>query len=366
MSLKIRSLYIVTSLFFLIFPGCVFSQLNKEHPKAVNGVLDLRNWDGEKDVAVSLDGEWRFFWNKLIGPDNAFLGKTPEMSRYVKLPAKWNNYTVNGRRLDGDGYATYTLTLFHHWAGKSRIVLQVSNFHHKDGGPLKEIRVGPSERLYALKTRKQVVSLFLISSLLTMGLYHLNFILLRNRYESPLFFGIFCCIIALRSAITGERFILYLWPGISWDILIKLEYLTFCAALPVFALYIASLFPREFSKKVLYFIQSVSLVYFLLVLFTRARLFTQFLQPFQIFSILVGLYVTVVFFKAFKRERKGILVISTGFLVLFASAVHDMLEANHVIQTDSSFQAGLFVFHRIQEPCPVFFNVGQRHCLFPS
>ncbi len=29
-------------------------------PKAINGTLDLRNWDFAKDGIVSLDGDWEF------------------------------------------------------------------------------------------------------------------------------------------------------------------------------------------------------------------------------------------------------------------------------------------------------------------
>ena len=37
-------------------------------PKAKNGFLDLSNWDFHKDGNVKLDGEYEFYWNKLLEP----------------------------------------------------------------------------------------------------------------------------------------------------------------------------------------------------------------------------------------------------------------------------------------------------------
>ena len=33
--------------------------------KAEKGILDLRNWDPEKESVLSLDGTWEFYWKNL-------------------------------------------------------------------------------------------------------------------------------------------------------------------------------------------------------------------------------------------------------------------------------------------------------------
>lgn len=47
----------------LVLPLLVFSCKKKDivtSPVAINGVIDLRDWDFEKDGEVNLDGEWEF------------------------------------------------------------------------------------------------------------------------------------------------------------------------------------------------------------------------------------------------------------------------------------------------------------------
>ena len=61
---------------------------NKPIPKAVKGVLDLRDWDFEKDGNVNLDGEWEFYWKELPVGENLEL---PEEKRdYLGVPRPWN------------------------------------------------------------------------------------------------------------------------------------------------------------------------------------------------------------------------------------------------------------------------------------
>ena len=44
--------------------------MRAKQPFAVNGVLDLTQWDFDRDGAVSLDGEWDFYWQQLLVPDD--------------------------------------------------------------------------------------------------------------------------------------------------------------------------------------------------------------------------------------------------------------------------------------------------------
>ena len=37
---------------------------DKIPPKAIKGVLDLRDWDFEKNGVINLDGEWEFYWKE--------------------------------------------------------------------------------------------------------------------------------------------------------------------------------------------------------------------------------------------------------------------------------------------------------------
>ena len=49
---------------FLFYVAC--SESGKVSPKAVSGVLDLREWNFETDGNINLDGEWEFYWDEVL------------------------------------------------------------------------------------------------------------------------------------------------------------------------------------------------------------------------------------------------------------------------------------------------------------
>ena len=58
--------YIFLICVFLLFTKCQKEDTQNYSPKAVNGVLNLENWNIEKDGTVELIGDWEFYWNELI------------------------------------------------------------------------------------------------------------------------------------------------------------------------------------------------------------------------------------------------------------------------------------------------------------
>ncbi len=53
-------LYVIFSLNKLTLPNTT-SNINSQ-----KGVLELSNWDFDKDGFTSLDGEWEFYWKQLL------------------------------------------------------------------------------------------------------------------------------------------------------------------------------------------------------------------------------------------------------------------------------------------------------------
>ena len=81
----------------------------QQPPEAIEGVIDLQDWDFEKDGSVDLVGEWAFFWGELLQPDQITnLNQVP----YVSVPDIWTNYEIEGLTITAEGYATYYLILY--------------------------------------------------------------------------------------------------------------------------------------------------------------------------------------------------------------------------------------------------------------
>jgi two-component system sensor histidine kinase ChiS len=61
-------------------------------PLVEKGLIDLSDWDFEKEAKLNLDGEWLFSYNNLVfyPKDNQDL----EKFNFVNVPSSWTNYTL--------------------------------------------------------------------------------------------------------------------------------------------------------------------------------------------------------------------------------------------------------------------------------
>ena len=384
-------------------------------PSAVKGVLDLTKWDFERDGPVNLSGEYEFYWNQLLNPQDFTQNESSLEADVIAVPSAWNNFEYQGEKISGDGYATYRLTVLLDGSNSAlavkllemstsfnlfingrklssggvvgttadsttpgfrpeiigfqsnqdvlEVVVQISNFSHKFGGAWNPIVLGTRDQLHKNKELKTAYDLFLFGSIIIMALYHLGLFSLRRKERSPLFFGLFCLIIALRILTTGDRYILMLLPGIEYEIMIKIEYLTFYFAVPVFIQYFYSLFSHRFSKIICRLSTAVGLAFGVMVILSPVKFFSSTLSLYQVFTLAMFIYATVVLVIAScKKEFKAIIFLA-GFTMLFLFSVNDMLYARNILQTGYMVQFGLFIFYFFPSisPLPLFLGSIYYH-----
>ncbi|MCD9023346.1 hybrid sensor histidine kinase/response regulator [Cohnella silvisoli] len=80
-----------------------------EHPRAIQGVLDLRGWNFEKSPSISLKGEWEFYPAAFISHED-IMRQSNDNRHYVHVPGDWRS----GMSKDSDssfGYGTYRLRI---------------------------------------------------------------------------------------------------------------------------------------------------------------------------------------------------------------------------------------------------------------
>ena len=382
----------------LFICSCDFNANTTLAPKAVKGVLDLSNWDFDKDGPVNLSGEYAFYWNQLYQPQDFSSDSVPQKTGFIDVPGFWHKFTSDKIRTTADGYATYHLkillnpdrrsdslairymdmgTAFKLFLDGEKIcsvgkvgkttttshpmyspgvtdfqinrasldlVMQVSNFHHRRGGAWRELKLGKVQDLRTIRARQINYDVFLFGSIFVMAIYHLGLFFLRRKIISPLFFSAFCFLVALRILNTGERYIMELFPAISWQLQVKLEYLSFYLAVPMFTQFVYHLFSDRFSKKICIFITIIGLVFSAIVIFLPVRLFSQSLPAYQLFTLatfIYALYVLIVI--SFKKELEAIIFLA-GFFVIFLTAFNDILHNENIIQTGHFIQIGLFLF----------------------
>ena len=358
-------------------------------------MLNLSGWDFTNDGPVDLNGEWEFYWQQHLEPQDFERSNPPSPTGFIRLPGYWNGYEVDGKPLSGDGYATYRLrvhlkpsnrqlalrlleisTAYSLYlngaklgtggiAGKNpqttvprhspkivdfkvesdplEIILQVSNFHHRRGGIWEVIQMGSAQDIRSLQEGMLSLDLFLFGSILIMGLYHLALFWFRKKERSALYFGIFCFLTLVRLLTTGERYLLKLLPSISWELMIRLEYLSFYLAVPAFALFMRSIF-QDFSRRILIIIAGLAGAFACVVVFTPPRLFSLTLNAYEIFTLAVAAYGLYVIIRALPRKKVESLVFLCGFIILSLATINDMLHVERVIETGFYAPFGLFIF----------------------
>jgi PAS domain S-box-containing protein len=379
----------------LFTSACHSIQDEKTPPKAVKGILDLTQWDFEKDGPVHINGEYEFYWEQhlqpsdLSGPSNGPYG-------FVLVPGFWSQQLSGGEKPPGQGYATYRLrvllgsvqkslalriqdmgtafTLYVNGKrlgsvgvpGKDRestlpryypqviavnestdrldILFHVSNFHHRRGGVWEAIQLGQEGQLRDLRERRVGVDLFLFGSIFVMALYHLGLFFLRKADRSPLYFGLFCLVVGLRLLTTGERYLTHIFPDLSWGLLVKLEYLSMCLAVPAFALFMQSLFSREFSRFYVRFVLTISSALSLIILFTQVRVFSHLLPVCQGLLLVTFLYGFYVLTFSVKNKREGAAIFLAGFIVMSLAVINDIIHVETMVHTGYFAAFGFFVF----------------------
>lgn len=374
-------------------------------PVAKQGRLDLGRWEFGQHHPIPLQGEWEFYWQQLLTPDD-FVRSTPEDKSYIQVPSSWNHHQINGESgasVGGDGFATYRLHVhlsetedpqqqyalkllnmgsayklwIDNWptvsvgrvathraemqpgykpqivtfSSSSRYVtltIQVSNFHHRKGGMWNSIQLGIEQQVREERRKRDLFDLFILGALLIMAFYHFGLFSLRRSDPSTLYFGLFCLIIGLRSLFYREVSILMLLPDISWESINRIRYLSTYSAMPVFMMFVHSLYPDEFSKKLLRLLQIVSAIFMGIVLFSTVKTYSFTMLPYQIITLLVCSYVGYVLYHAAKNQREDIWWFIAGYSTFFLVILNDVLSDHHIINTVLLIPFGLLLFIFIQ------------------
>jgi len=362
-------------------------------PIAVNGVLDLRNWDYDTEGALKLHGDWKFYWNALLTPADVAAGHT-NITCYADT-GFWNGYVVDGEPLPGQGYATYALTIlmnpdgrrmairipaqstayrlymngrelasngvvgtsaetsvpqyvtlsvdFYNDSPEITLVMQVSNFHHRAGGMNEPLEIGPEHVIRSKQSRLTLMDLYSTGAMFTMGFYHLLVYFMRRKDRSPAYFAGICICYGIRSMTIGEIALTKMWPDLNWQVLLGLGYLTSAAILPLVLLFLRELYQEETAK----FAVSLSMVHFgvfvPIVLFAPTTFSSQVVMYYQVGSAALCGYVIYALASASIRRREGALWLSISALFFIVTLLNDFLYINGVIQTMTLSSLGLVI-----------------------
>ncbi|MCP4133219.1 MAG: hypothetical protein GY754_19785, partial [bacterium] len=97
----------------LVVISCSPGYSGKQQPLVKKGVLDLRQWDLEKDGPVKLRGEWEFYWKEFRDPGASSENSAESHEKnYIEVPGVWNGHKAGGEKLPGEGFASYRMVIY--------------------------------------------------------------------------------------------------------------------------------------------------------------------------------------------------------------------------------------------------------------
>lgn len=369
--IRLLSRAVLLLLFIASFP--VFSE---EHPVAKKGVIDLRNHDFWKKPEAELDGDWEFYRNRLYRdlktaakenrdlpvpvflkpvswglqkeehPDLTRAGfgtyrikilfpeKRPELALYIKdytssirviLPEKQTGPGKPGRNKEStEPSERAVLTALDSQGDSTTVIVEVANFHHGSyGGLLTPPVIGEREHLFEKHNRASLQQAALLSVFLIFGLYHLIINMIR-RSDAALWFGIYCLLFALRTSITGNFLLIEILPSLDYGIVQRVEYAGLISFVLSGAMLLHALFPGEFPQWLRNTFAGVAVVS-LAVVFLSLEVMTGFLIPIEILILCIVLAYIITGVLALIRKRQTALIFFSGFLILSAAIVADIV-----------------------------------------
>jgi putative methionine-R-sulfoxide reductase with GAF domain len=402
--MKIRILLSIIILWFL----SLTVSASKNSFSIKNGILDLELTNIGEMHSIKLQGDWEFYWNQLLEPQDFRNSEGKLNPEFVKIPKSWTNYKFDNVKLPNEGFATYRLVInkkpnstetiyglkissvfsnYKLWingnliteVGKVgitdtlsipqfkfldipfildpekektdeiEVVIQVSNFSHQRAGLQRPIFFSTYENLRSESRWMDILNLIIIGIILVIGINHLNMYLFRRKDVSNLYFSIVSIVMILRNITTGDRIITFFIPNINWELLVKLDNFSGFGTIPLFALFIYSLFKVDFPKRLKNIIIIIGAFVTLLVFATPANFYGKYRMFFEIYILIFGLYLTFgVLLKSAIKRRPTAFFTFLGMFILYSTAINDVLSSMGLIQSAYVAPYGLVIFMIIQ------------------
>ena len=387
----------------LVLPLSGCADEAKERPRAIKGVIDLRNWDFARDGFVTLEGEWEFYWEKFLYPRDFSSTRPAGRIEYAILPSPWNPglkvYLPDSYR----GYATYRLrvslnpalatppglrvhiihsagqvfangVLVHkngHAAkdtssivpgfteavvplpvarnGTCDIVIHAANYYFPTAGLEHKIVMGELHSLRGAMLRDNLVAVFLTVVFLLFGIYELAIFYFHRAEPQNLYFGLFCLCAIVHLIGVNNSYWSSIFPSFPWDRTDNFMSGAMYLAGPFFFSYLRRLFPLDVPKLFVIVISIICIPLATAMFFLPADYTGHVLVPYHLYILV--LLVTVVYFilRVSILRRGNAFFVLTGLAAIAIGGVLDMMAIFELIDlTIDNAPLGFMVMCLIQ------------------
>jgi serine phosphatase RsbU (regulator of sigma subunit) len=355
-------------------------------PKAQKGKLDLHQWNF--DMNLQLDGEWEFYWQKLLAPDNFVDSNALDPVQFVHVPLSWTALKDSQKQqYPAYGYATYRLQIklpskypklgiyipkvwsaTKVWVNKElvytvgkinnqyqgyenqilekiieldglktnqlEIIVQVANFDMFIAGIVQSFEIEGFTKLTERTSLIYTRTLMWLGALLVMSGYHFVLFYFRRKNLSVLYFGIICLLLAIRLVIFGEHYLYeYLKEHTDWfsfSVQSKVYYIITTGMVPLALIYVKSLYPNKINPLIIRICLIISALYAIFLLLTSPHIFILTITYFELLAALFIIYLLVELIRAYWQKQEDSLWQMIGMLVMAIAGINDSLQAEGI------------------------------------
>lgn len=384
-------------IFFIIIMVLLLSAVSVnaayDTPIPTNGVLDLSEMD--KIDILELHGEWRLYPQRFVSPHEIHLETDYVL---IDVPTTWENVIYQDSYLNPQTYATYylkiilpedmdvfslyipdissTYKLFINkeyiiqmgnpsdtaerevgkwkptvvtYAPKNNIVelvLQVSNFHHNDGGMWESIRIGSVEKIYFTRILGLIRGILLSGILFAFTFYFINFyFVVKPRNHSTLYLALGCFLALIREFITKDVPLQFLYDNFPFKVQVALEYITLCGLAIIITEYVLYNFnSNKYLKYLKRLLDAILVTMGGIVILSPMVYYTSLVVPIQMIVIGNLLIIATVTIMGMIHHNKEATILFAGSLLLLFFSSMEMAFINRFFNKSIIFDMGIVVF----------------------
>ncbi len=344
-------------------------------PGAEKGIIDLRNIDKKDKFILKLNGEWEFYWNKLLRPhDFKRINIRPDI--YGKVPSYWIDYSGRDLKTGAKGYATYRLVILlprgyreslgldmpvfdssydlyindEYYGGNGLpgrsaeetkpeyrrnfirfnpasdtidILINVSNYSHRRGGFWLPVTLGTFEQVRKRFAGTWAAEWANISILLGFSFLFLFFFIIYPKEKAMAYFSMATIGLASRPFFTSHFLINDIVP-MGWTWIVRFEYMFLYVMIVGWIWFIATVYPSKYFRLFATVMGIYFTISFFLTLFIPVSVFSY--NTFILYPSMMALmiYALVKSFQGILKKNRLDIIYFSAFLLLVAGGIHDI------------------------------------------
>jgi signal transduction histidine kinase len=344
-------------------------------PSAIKGFLDLREIEHPDHFIIKLNGEWEFYWKKMLHPFD-FVNGNYKPDYFGNVPSYWTNYPHDSVRTENFGYATYRLTILlpkgsnlplaidlpvfnssydiyingKYFGGNGtpgvsleetkpdykrnffrinpesdsmKIIINVANFHHRRGGFWLPAKFGTFSEVQKQLANSWAAEWSVISLLLAFSVFFLLFFILNPAEKLLGAFSLSTLGLALRPLVTSH-YLIYNLIDLKWIWVVRFEYLLLFLVLIGWSWFVFNLYPSLFARTMAWFDTVFILMISIATVFLPVRIFSYSILAYYPLLILLMAYIIYKSYLGAVKKNRLDLIYFLAFILLLFGGVHDL------------------------------------------